>query len=187
PALPSDPTRGTGGAPLLDRAEMRRRLVDDRFGPVRGVLRESRMPFAMSMAVVPDAPAMGHGRARTFAETEPVAVLEAYERLGGFPFDIPVLHDVAYREIADTALDPFSLGRYTAEQLDHPACRVTPFDSDTPMDWVRGHDPAGGDPVLVPADVGFYQYEYRFRRARRDRRGRPRPRAAAPSPRHRAA
>lgn len=167
PVLSSDPTRGTGGAPLLDRDRVRRRLVDSRFGPVRGILRESRMPFAMSMAVVPDAPAMGHGRARTFPEADPVAVLEAYERLGGFPFDSPVLPEVAYAEVADTALDPFSLGRYTREQLDHPSCRVTPFDADTPLDWVYGHDLRDGRPTLVPAEVGFYQYEYRFRRARR--------------------
>ncbi len=167
PTTASDPTRGTDGKPLLDRLRVRDRLVDSRFGPVQGILRESHVPFAMSMAVVPDAPAMGHGRAQTFAETEPVAVLECYERLGGFPFDTPVLRDVSYSDVAAQAVDPFALGRYTQEQLDHPTCRVKPFDAGTPMDWVWGHDLASGEPLLVPADVGFYQYEYRFRRDRR--------------------
>ena len=141
--------------------------VDDRFGPVRAILRESRTPFAMSMAVVPDAPAMGHGRARTFAETEPVAVLEAYERLGGFPYDIPVLTDRAYTDVAEHAVDPATLGRYTDEQLAHPTSRVTPHTADTPMDWVWGHDLDDGRALLVPADHAFYQYEYAFRRDRR--------------------
>ncbi|MFB7193182.1 TOMM precursor leader peptide-binding protein [Streptomyces sp. NPDC056240] len=169
PASPGDPTR-SGDSRLVERGLLRERLVDDRFGPVRAILRESRTPFAMSMAVVPDAPAMGHGRARTFAETEPVAVLEAYERLGGFPYDIPVLTDRAYADVAEHAVDPATLGRYTDEQLAHPTSRVTPHTADTPMDWVWGHDLDDGRALLVPADHAFYQYEYAFRRDRRTAR-----------------
>ncbi|MFF7204116.1 TOMM precursor leader peptide-binding protein [Streptomyces sp. NPDC008141] len=166
PASSGDPTRSAHSR-LVERGLLRDRLVDDRYGPVRAILRESHAPFAMSMAVVPDAPAMGHGRAQTFAETEPVAVLEAYERLGGFPYDIPVLTGRAYTEIADHAVDPATLGQYTAEQLAHPTSRVTPSDEHTPMDWVWGHDLADGRALLVPADHAFYQYEYAFRRDRR--------------------
>ncbi|GGT70162.1 TOMM precursor leader peptide-binding protein [Streptomyces althioticus] len=166
PAVPGDATR-TAGSRLVEPGFLRDRLVDDRFGPVRAVLRESHAPFAMSMAVVADAPAMGHGRARTFAETEPVAVLEAYERLGGYPYDIPLVTRRSYREVADVAVDPGTLGRYTPEQLAHPTSRATPFTVDTPMDWAWGHDLTDGRPLLVPADHAFYQYEYAFRRDRR--------------------
>ncbi|MFG3487375.1 TOMM precursor leader peptide-binding protein [Streptomyces sp. NPDC047972] len=166
PAFPDDCTR-TAASRLVERGVLQDRLVDDRFGPVRALLRESRAPFAMSMAVVPDAPAMGHGRARTFAETGPVAILEAYERLAGFPYDIPVLTHRSYTEVADHAVDPAGLGRYTPEQLAHPTSRATPFDADTPMDWVWGHDLDDGRPLLVPADHAFYQYEYNHRRDRR--------------------
>ncbi|MEH0424240.1 TOMM precursor leader peptide-binding protein [Streptomyces sp. B21-083] len=166
PASAGDPTRSAESR-LVERGMLRERLVDDRFGPVRAILRECHAPFAMSMAVVPDAPAMGHGRAQIFAETEPVAVLEAYERLGGFPYDIPVLTGRSYRELGGRAVDPAGLGHYTAEQLAHPTSRVTPFTEDTPMDWVWGHDLADGRPLLVPADHAFYQYEYAFRRDRR--------------------
>ncbi|MEU0220741.1 YcaO-like family protein [Streptomyces sp. NPDC006265] len=166
PAAPGDATR-TAASRLVEPGFLRDRLVDDRFGPVRAILRESHAPFAMSMAVVADAPAMGHGRARTFTETEPVAVLEAYERLGGYPYDIPLLTGRSYREVAERAVDPASLGRYTAEQLAHPTSRATPFTADTPMDWAWGHDLADGTPLLVPADHAFYQYEYAFRRDRR--------------------
>lgn len=166
PASAGDPTRSAHSR-LVEHGVLRARLVDDRFGPVRAILRESHTPFAMSMAVLPDAPAMGHGRAQTFAETEPVAVLEAYERLGGFPYDIPVLTGRSHRELGERAVDPGGLGRYTAEQLAHPTSRVTPFTEDTPMDWVWGQDLSDGRPLLVPADHAFYQYEYAFRRDRR--------------------
>ncbi|MFI0241758.1 TOMM precursor leader peptide-binding protein [Streptomyces sp. NPDC016845] len=166
PAVPGDATR-TAASRLVTPGHLRDRLVDERFGPVRAILRESHAPFAMSMAVVADAPAMGHGRARTFEETEPVAVLEAYERLGGYPYDIPLLTGRSYRDVAEHAVDPDTLGRYTAEQLAHPTSRATPFTADTPMDWAWGHDLADGSPLLVPADHAFYQYEYAFRRDRR--------------------
>lgn len=167
PTAPGNPTRGVAGARLGTPDWLRDRLVDPRYGPVRAVMRESRTPFAMSMAIVPDASAMGHGRALTFAGAQPVAVLEAYERYGGFPFDAPVLTDLAFTDIADHAVAPATLGRYTDEQLAHPTCRVTPFTDTTPMDWVWGNTLATGEPVLVPADIGFYQYEYRYRMARR--------------------
>ncbi|GAB2956841.1 TOMM precursor leader peptide-binding protein [Streptomyces pseudoechinosporeus] len=166
PAAPGDATR-TAASRLVVPGFLRDRLLDDRFGPVRAILRESHAPFAMSMAVVADAPAMGHGRARTFEETEPVAILEAYERLGGYPYDIPLVTHRSYREVAGHAVDPGTLGRYTAEQLAHPTSRATPFTADTSMDWAWGHDLADGSPLLVPADHAFYQYEYAFRRDRR--------------------
>ncbi|MEU0196513.1 TOMM precursor leader peptide-binding protein [Streptomyces afghaniensis] len=167
PAAKGDPTRGREGAWLMRRGALRDRLVDPRFGPVQAIMRESRAPFAMSMAKVPGAPAMGHGRAQTFAETEPVAVLEAYERLAGFPFDTPVLTDLAYRDIADRALDPHTLGQYTPEQLAHPSCRVIPFAEDTAMDWAWGRDLETCEPVLVPAEIAFYHYDYRYKLDRR--------------------
>jgi ribosomal protein S12 methylthiotransferase accessory factor len=167
PASTSDPIRAADGARLVVRHALRDRLVDDRYGPVQAVLREAGAPFAMTMAVVPDAPAWGHGRAATFGETEPVAILEAYERLGGFPFDAPVLDDLPYRDVADVALDPVLLGTHTEEQLAHPSSRVLPFDDTTEMDWTWGHDLATGQPLLVPAEAGFYQYEYRYKLDRR--------------------
>ncbi len=166
PASPQDPVRGTGGSRLLRPGALREKLVDPRFGPVLEVVRESRAPFAMSMAAALESIAMGYGRAFTFAEAEPVAILEAYERMAGFPHAAPVLTDLAHRDIRDIALDPRTLGRYTPEQLAHPSCRVMPSDLDTPMDWVWGHDLDTGEPLLVPADIGFYQYDYRYRKDR---------------------
>ncbi|MEU9480710.1 TOMM precursor leader peptide-binding protein [Streptomyces sp. NPDC048191] len=165
PADPHDPARGVHGRLLLAPGALRGRTVDPRFGPVREVVRESRAPYAMSMAALPDAPAMGYARAADFRAAEPVAILEAYERLGGFPHDTAVVEDVAHQDVAGHAVDPASLGQYTPEQLAHPSTRVTASGPDTPMDWVWGHDLDTGEALLVPADIGFYQYDHRFKRS----------------------
>ncbi|MEV7594020.1 TOMM precursor leader peptide-binding protein [Streptomyces sp. NPDC089922] len=179
PADPDDPARGTPGRTLLDPGHLRERVVDPRFGPVLGIIRDTHAPFAMSSAVHPDAKAWGYGRAPRFDRSEPLAVLEVYERLAGFPHHGTVLTDTPYTDLRDRALDPASLGGYTPEQLAHPLSRVLPGDAATPRDWVWGHRLRDGEPVLVPAEVGFYQYEYtermarhRARRAPEDRRRR---------------
>ncbi|MFE6974637.1 TOMM precursor leader peptide-binding protein [Streptomyces sp. NPDC057682] len=165
PAGAGGPTRGAEGAGLLAPGRLRARTVDPRFGPVDRVVREALPPYAMSLASLPDSLAMGFARAGSFADAEPVAILEAYERLGGFPHEAAVVGPVAYREVADRAVDPDTLGQYTEQQLAHPGCRVTRYTPDTPMDWVWARDLHGGPSALVPAEIGFYQYDHRFRRA----------------------
>ncbi len=159
-ALLDDPLRAAPSKLPLDRATMRRRLVDQRFGPVVQVMRDTKAPFAMSNAVLPGAPAMGYGRSLTFGTAEPVAILEAYERLGGFPQSGLILREVPYQEIADQALDPATLGGYTAEQFAQRTCRVIPSDGATPMDWAWGHWLNSGEPVLVPAEIAFFRHRH---------------------------
>ncbi|GAA5152545.1 hypothetical protein GCM10023340_33050 [Nocardioides marinquilinus] len=163
PAHPDDASRGAEPTPLLDERTLDERVVDARFGPVRRILRESNAPFAMSMAVVAGGPVMGHGRALRFAGTRSVAVLEAYERLAGFPYDATVVTDRPMVDLGDHALDPRRLGTYTAEQRAHPTHDVEHFTPDLPIDWVWGHELATGRPRLVPADLAFYQYDYHHR------------------------
>ena len=158
PALGDDPLRSPATVLPLDREVMRRRLVDARFGPVIQVMRDTKAPFAMSNAVLPGAPSFGYGRALTFGGAEPVAILEAYERLGGQPGPGLILKGVPYQEVAGRAVDPAGLGGYTAEQYAHPASRVTPWAPDTPMDWAWGHDLESGERLLVPAEVAFFRY-----------------------------
>lgn len=160
PALPEDPLRAAPAVLPLDRAAMRQRLVDARFGPVVQVMRDTKAPFAMSNAVLPGAPTLGYGRSLTFGTAEPVAILEAYERLGGYPQPGLILPEVPYREIADQALDPATFGGYTAEQFARPTCRVIPSDGATPMDWAWGHRLSSGEPVLVPAEIAFFRYHH---------------------------
>ncbi len=178
PVDADDPTRVAAGTPLL-RADRLEAAVDDRYGPVRGILREESVPYAMSMAVLAGGPVMGHGRALSFDQTRSVAVLEAYERLAGFPYEAPIVEDRTYREVAADAVDPLRLGQYSAEQLAHPSSKVEAYGPDVPLDWAWGVDLATGRPRLVPAEIGFYQYDHAFKR---DLRG---SRAAGPEQRRR--
>ncbi|MFJ5230367.1 YcaO-like family protein [Kitasatospora sp. NPDC088391] len=159
PAAGPVPTRA--GAPYgLDPDRMRRALADPRFGPAVRTVRDSQVPFAMAeVRLLGGAPA-GHGRARTYREAEAIAYLEAYERMGGYPNAAPLVTGRTPAELGDRALDPARLGSYDAEQLAHPLSRVRPWTRDTPMDWVWGHRLHDGEPLLVPADAGFYQYRY---------------------------
>ncbi|MEU6232278.1 YcaO-like family protein [Kitasatospora sp. NPDC047058] len=153
------PLRERPGLPM-PADELHRRTVDARFGPFVGVQRETQAPFAMSNAVMPGGPVgSGHGRGVTYRESDPVAILEMYERIGGFPYGTGrVVRDLPYQGIGLPALDPAALGGHTARQLAHPSCRVLPYAPDAPTDWVWGHRIPTGEPVLVPAEVGFYQY-----------------------------
>lgn len=163
-ALPDDPLRGAPAVLPLNREIMRRRLIDARFGPVIQVMRDTKAPFAMSNAVLPGAPSLGYGRALTFGSAEPVAILEAYERLGGQPSPGLILKDVPYEEVAGRAVDPATLGGYTADQFAQPVCRVTPWDAATPMDWAWGHVLGSaarpGERLLVPAEIAFFRYKH---------------------------
>lgn len=163
PVAEDDPTRVADGTPLL-KADRLDAAVDERYGPVRGILREEAVPYAMSMAVLAGGPVMGHGRALTFDQTRSVAVLEAYERLAGFPYEAPIVTDRTYRQVAAHAIDPDRLGRYSVEQLAHPTSKVEPYHPDLALDWAWGVDLATGQPRLVPAEIGFYQYDHAFKR-----------------------
>jgi ribosomal protein S12 methylthiotransferase accessory factor len=170
PAVPENPTRTAAAAHLTAGTHLRDRVVDPAYGPVLGTLRDINAPFAMSSAINPDAKAWGYGRARTFAEAEPIALLEVYERLSGFPHEAALLTEISTDELQSKTpglvLDPATLGGYTPEQLAHPMSRVLPGGPDTPRDWVWAHALHDGSPLLVPAEVGFYQYGYQYRRRR---------------------
>ena len=142
----------------LDPDRMRDALADPRFGPVLRIQRNGLAGMAMAESHLLGGMFPGHGRGTTFRHAEPVAVLEAYERIGGFPHVAPIVFDATVRQLGYRAMDLSGLGRYTERQLASPLSRLLPFDDDTPMDWVWGHRLDTGAPLLVPADVGFYQY-----------------------------
>jgi ribosomal protein S12 methylthiotransferase accessory factor len=154
--LADDPLRTPPAVLTLTRSAIRDRLVSPKFGPVVQVMRDTTAPFAMSNAVLPGAPAMGYGRTLTFDSAEPLAVLEAYERLGGYPSPGIILPGVPYRDVAEAALDPAALGTITPEQLAHPLCRLLPSDAGTPLDWTWGHLLGTREPRLVPAEIAFF-------------------------------
>ncbi|MFD4175375.1 TOMM precursor leader peptide-binding protein, partial [Streptomyces anulatus] len=184
PAAADNPGRAAAGAGLVRPGALRSRLVDPRFGPVLAQQRELLAPFAMSMALQPDAVALGYARETTFAKADPIAILEVYERLSGFPHQAPLVEGVSYAELvsaeggAEVAIRPAAFGEYTEEQAARPTARIERVTDDTPMDWAWGHDLADGRPRLVPAELAFFQYDYRYGRQQRAAR----PGGAPPRP-----
>ncbi|QMU78093.1 TOMM precursor leader peptide-binding protein [Streptacidiphilus sp. PB12-B1b] len=144
----------------LDPGRMRAALADPRFGPMLRIQRDGMAGMAMAEINLLGAVFAGHGRGTNYRHAEVVACLEAYERIGGLPHVAPIVFDASARELGDRAIDLSGLGHYTARQWASPLCRLRPFDQDTPMDWVWGHELESGRPLLVPADIGFYQYQY---------------------------
>ena len=144
----------------LDPDRMRDALADPRFGPVLRIQRDGLAGIAMAEINLLGGKFAGHGRGTTFRHAELVACLEAFERIGGYPHVAPIVFDASARELGERALELSAVGHYTARQLASPLCHLKPFDEDTPMDWVWGHLLDSGRPLLVPAELGFYQYGY---------------------------
>ncbi|MCI4061354.1 YcaO-like family protein [Micromonospora sp. R77] len=159
-----DPVPTRSGAPFgLDPDRMRAALGDGRFGPLVRVARNAAGAFPLVEAELLAGTPAGAGRAVRFREAEAIAVLEAYERLGGYPHAAPIVPQRTRRELGDLALDPTRLGGYTDRQLAAPTCRIRPYHEDAPLDWVWGRPLDGSAPRLVPAEVGFYRYGYGLR------------------------
>jgi ribosomal protein S12 methylthiotransferase accessory factor len=67
-------------------------------------------------------------------------------------------------ELGAIALNPTRLGTYTPAQLASPLTRVRPYSDELPIDWVWGHRLDDGQPLLVPAEIGFYRYAHQGER-----------------------
>lgn len=154
------PVRAVPGPFNLDVDVMRAELTDPRFGPINKVLRDRAMSFALTEVSAAGGTPPGYGRATTFREAEMVGYFEALERFGGYPHAAPMIRGVSYRQLDEPALDPATLGHYAPEQFTFAKTRVRPSDHDTPMDWTWALPLNGAEPVLVPADIAFYQYQY---------------------------
>ncbi len=164
------PTRG--GAPFgLDPERMRAELGDARFGPVVRMTRNSEGAFPMSEVELLAGTPAGVGRGRRFADAECIGVLEAYERLGGYPHAATIVPATSRTALGERAIDPARLGGYTDAQLAAPTCKVARYHDDAALDWVWSRPLRGGTPLLVPAEVGFYRYGYGVRGEPGTRRG----------------
>lgn len=159
PADPGDPTRQHRTPDALVSAA-RRQGGGRRFGTLDRHVRLSRAPFPISeIALAPDAP-VGYGRGRTLRDADGMALLEAYERLGGYSPADRLVRDMSRRDLGPAAVALDAFGSYTREQWNSPLCRVRPHDEDTPMDWAWATPLSGSRPQLVPAEIAFPWHRY---------------------------
>ena len=163
PAGGAIPTRGDRPPFALDPERMRAALADPRFGPITRMTRHSTGTYPISEAELLVGTPAGMGRAETFREAEAIAVLEAYERLAGYPHAAPILPATSRRALGDLAMDVSALGTYTPRQLASPHSRLRAYSDDAELDWVWAHPLGAGPPQLVPAEIGFFRYRYDLR------------------------
>lgn len=97
------------------------------------------------------------GRAHSYAEAELTAILEGLERSCGLAPRGKRTHiKDSYRNLAEQALDPVTVGVYSQEQYARPDFPFQPFDPDRPIDWVWGYSLVQERPILVPELLAYY-------------------------------
>ncbi len=159
------PKPSPAGYRLRDLRDERERLlrtyVDDSYGLIRRVARQSSAALALSSAPMGlrDSPATetGFGRGPDYDGTDLTAVLEALERHGGMsPGGRRGRVRGSYRDLAADALDPTTLGTHAPEQHAAAGFPYDPFDPDRELRWVWGYSLTERRPVLVPRAYAYY-------------------------------
>ncbi|MDX3537887.1 TOMM precursor leader peptide-binding protein [Streptomyces sp. MB09-01] len=150
-----------GPNPRTTGAALRAALYDERFGPVRLLRRSEDSAFSLTSAVVTDGRSVddgGHGRARTFADSERIALFEAVERYAGMrPTGRRTDLLASFAELGpDQAVDPERLGLPDPAHHGHSGSPTVPYTPDLPLHWVRGWSLTHRRPTAVPEHVAYW-------------------------------
>ncbi|MFD6948765.1 MULTISPECIES: TOMM precursor leader peptide-binding protein [unclassified Nocardiopsis] len=145
----------------MDRAGLRDRLLDFRFGPAAHIYRDEESPLSL-MTCETVAPGHtrregGYGRSTRFSDSEVPAFLEGVERVtGGHRHNGAPTVLGSYADLADDALDPERLGLHEPEWYGHPAFDLVPYSPDVPTSWVWGWSTLERRRILVPEHVAYW-------------------------------
>ncbi|MFC1408220.1 TOMM precursor leader peptide-binding protein [Streptacidiphilus sp. N1-12] len=164
PAVPRplpDPEVLRAANSLTDKAGLRAALYDERFGPVRRLVRSEQSVFSLTSAYVTDGRLVedgGYGRATDFDSSERIALFEGVERLAGMR---PTGHRTVLRASfeslgSERAVDPERLGLPDPAHQGHPASRTVPYTPQLALDWVHGWSLTRGRAVAVPEHVAYW-------------------------------
>ncbi|SOB86080.1 TOMM precursor leader peptide-binding protein [Streptomyces sp. 1331.2] len=155
------PSPGSSRLRPLDQDALRATYVDAQSGLIPSVTSYTRhaFPFTGAVLAVPGAstePA-GYGRTRDFASAWSIAVAESLERLAGYGPAKRTGVRAGYADVADTAIDPRTLGLYPDDRFLVPDFPYRAFTEDAPTDWVWGYSFGRDRPVLVPESFVYYR------------------------------
>lgn len=101
------------------------------------------------------------GRSHSYADSELIAILEGLERYCGFaPRGKRTVVFDSYSRLYSAAMDPFKVGFHAKEMFEQPDFPFTPFDPDSPMEWVWGYSFQQARPILVPSLLAYYSPAY---------------------------
>ncbi|WP_405525794.1 TOMM precursor leader peptide-binding protein [Streptomyces avidinii] len=156
-----DPALLRGPNPRTTGAALRTALYDERFGPVRLLRRSEDSAFSLTSALVTDGRSVddgGHGRARTYADSERIALFEAVERHAGMrPTGRRTDLRASFAELGpDRAVDPERLGLPDPAHHGHPGSPTVPYTPDLPLHWVQGWSLTHRRPTAVPEHVAYW-------------------------------
>ncbi|MFD0678312.1 MULTISPECIES: TOMM precursor leader peptide-binding protein [unclassified Paenibacillus] len=97
------------------------------------------------------------GRTHSYADSELTAIMEGLERYCGMaPRGKRTMIRDSYRNLADHALNPVTVGLYATDQYKLPNFSFKPFTPDEPIDWVWGYSFERQSPIMVPQQLAYY-------------------------------
>lgn len=145
----------------IPREDIRRALLDWRYGVTAHVFRVRNAPQALTGVEMPtgrdDARESGWGRGGTFSQSEKVAFLEALERHAALrPRTKQEIESGSYRALHEDAIDPAQLGLSDYDSTKHPESRAVPYSDELVLPWVWGYSFAKKRPVLVPYQAVYF-------------------------------
>ncbi|MCC3765525.1 TOMM precursor leader peptide-binding protein [Glycomyces sp. TRM65418] len=163
PRPQADPESFRTNASGLSGSELRDLVHDWRYGPVGHVYRSENSVMALTSAELAlpsgEPGEAGHGRALTYPEGETIALYEALERLSSSsPHGKRTVVRGSQNALPE-AVDLRELGLHVEGSGDDPDFRLSPYDPDTPIDWVWGFRLGARRPVLVPEHVAYWHLD----------------------------
>jgi ribosomal protein S12 methylthiotransferase accessory factor len=97
------------------------------------------------------------GRARDYASSRSIAVLEGLERYAGLHRGgAKTMCTGSYQQLADRAMYPPDLGTHPDESYIQPGFRYHKFDPNTIVDWVWAYSYRRDAPILIPERSAFW-------------------------------
>lgn len=161
--LESSPKLNPTGYRCRSMDELKNVLVKDyldfRTGVMNGKMQDVRLPFADVLVNMPlfDGDEGVAGRTNSYEMSELTAILEGLERYCGIEprGKRRVVRD-SYRNLADKALNPVTVGLHDQEQYAKPHFPFKPFHPNEPMNWVWGYSFLQERPILVPELLAYY-------------------------------
>ncbi|WP_240420118.1 TOMM precursor leader peptide-binding protein [Paenibacillus periandrae] len=133
--------------------------LDYKTGFLNGKMVDLMSPFADVSVNLPmfDHDEATAGRTHSYAESELTAIMEGLERYCGMAprGKRPMVND-SYRNLAEHALHPATVGLYAKEQYERPHFPFKPFHPDEPIDWVWGYSFKRQNPILIPQQLAYY-------------------------------
>jgi ribosomal protein S12 methylthiotransferase accessory factor len=133
--------------------------LDYKTGFLNGKMVDFVSPFADVGVNLPmfDQDEKTAGRTHSYAESELTAIMEGLERYCGMaPRGKRTMISDSYRNLADHALNPVTVGLYANDEYERPNFPFKPFNPEDPMDWVWGYSFLRQSPIMIPQQLAYY-------------------------------